>query len=333
MTTTRHAPLSPSSAGDAERRPLSVLVALDGSDPSRIGRDLVADLAWPASTTIHLLTAYHVPVDWTGGFGATMSWVGDFEDQIRDELAAQLREMAEPLIERGLTVRQHVVRGRAASAIVEAAEELGVELVVIGSRGHSPLRSMLLGSVATEVATDAHCAVLVARAPAISHLLVATDGSDTARSIPDQLAAWGLFDGMPVEVVSVLVSDPAAFELFTGLSTLGDERISRMRRELEEKQLADLEQATGALAASGLIPTPRAASGDPTREIISAAEASDADLIVTGSRGLHGLERILLGSVARNVLMHADCSVLVVRPAQAATAFTPDSPAARSEDR
>ena len=303
-----------------------MLVALDGSEPSLIGRDLVADLPWPESTTIHLVTAYHVPVDWTGGFGATMSWVGDFEDQVRDELRDRLREMAEPLAALGLTVRRHVVRGRAASAIVEAAEDLGVDLVVLGSRGHSPLRSMLLGSVATEVAADAHCAVLVARESSVSHLLVATDGSDTARGIPGLLTTWGIFERMPADVVSVLVPDPAALGLFTGLYTLGDERMSRMHRELEERQRAVLEQATGDLAAAGLAPTPRAATGDPTREILSAAEACAADLIVTGSRGLHGLERILIGSVARNVLMHARCSVLVMRPARAAAASTPESP-------
>jgi nucleotide-binding universal stress UspA family protein len=55
--------------------------------------------------------------------------------------------------------------------------------------------------------------------------------------------------------------------------------------------------------------------GDPAAEIIAGAEASGADLIVLGSRGLTGLTRLLLGSVARNVLSGSTASVLVVRDA------------------
>jgi hypothetical protein len=53
-------------------------------------------------------------------------------------------------------------------------------------------------------------------------------------------------------------------------------------------------------------------AGDAAHEIIDAARRRGADLIVTGTRGLHGLERVILGSVARNVLFHAPCSVMVL---------------------
>ena len=55
------------------------------------------------------------------------------------------------------------------------------------------------------------------------------------------------------------------------------------------------------------------AVGDPAHEIIRAAEDLRCNLIVMGSRGLTGLDRIRLGSVARNVLQHASASVLIVR--------------------
>ena len=54
----------------------------------------------------------------------------------------------------------------------------------------------------------------------------------------------------------------------------------------------------------------------PRQSIIAAAEANKADLVVTGSRCLHGLDRWLLGSVARNVLLHATASVLILRRRQ-----------------
>jgi nucleotide-binding universal stress UspA family protein len=57
----------------------------------------------------------------------------------------------------------------------------------------------------------------------------------------------------------------------------------------------------------------RLASGDPTAEILRAAQESQCDLIVMGTHGRTGLERLLLGSVAEKVLRDAACSVLVVK--------------------
>jgi universal stress protein A len=67
--------------------------------------------------------------------------------------------------------------------------------------------------------------------------------------------------------------------------------------------------------------------GDAATEILAAASASNADLIVMGSRGRTGLTRLVLGSVARNVLQHAACSVLVVREGPSETVPGPDSAA------
>lgn len=53
--------------------------------------------------------------------------------------------------------------------------------------------------------------------------------------------------------------------------------------------------------------------GNPAAEILSTAEARGADLIVVGRRGLHTMERFLMGSVADRVVQHATCDVLVVK--------------------
>lgn len=55
-------------------------------------------------------------------------------------------------------------------------------------------------------------------------------------------------------------------------------------------------------------------SGDPAEEIIRLAKIHQADLIVLGSRGLRGMQRIVLGSVSSQVFADAPCSVLVVKP-------------------
>jgi nucleotide-binding universal stress UspA family protein len=292
---------------------MKILVGVDGSACSVVALDLVSSLRWPTGTQITLLAAYEVPMDWTGGVASTMDWVGDVEDATREALEEQLEGLAPRLAERGYEVERLVVRGRAASAIVDVARERRVDLVVTGSRGRGPLRSMLLGSVAAEVAADAPCPVLVARRPSVTRLVVATDGSRIARSIPERLAAWGVFSGLPAEVVAVSIPDGPVFETAVSLYTLGDERLTAQRQELREQYRRDADTLASALGEVGLPATTHLRAGDPAHEIIAVAEEREADLIVTGTRGLGGIDRLLLGSVARNVLTHARCSVLVLR--------------------
>lgn len=292
---------------------MKILVCVDGSACSTVALDLVASLSWPRGTEFTLLAAYEVPVDWTGGVGTTMSWVGDVEDATRDGLDEQLAGLAPKLEDCGYPVTRLVVRGRPATAIVEVAREREIDLVVTGSRGRGPLRSMLLGSVASEVAGEAPCPVLVARRPSVSRLVVATDGSRAARAIPERLAALGVFAGLPADVVAVSIPDGPIFETAVSLYTLGDERLTKQRREMRAMYERDADAMASQLGEIGLQATPHLRAGDPAHEIIAVAEDREADLIVTGTRGLGGIDRLLLGSVARNVLTHARCSVLVVR--------------------
>lgn len=292
---------------------MKAILALDGSAPSLVARDLVVGLPWSADATIHLLAAYQVPVDWTGAVGSTMDWVGDIQDAIRDRLDEQLRAHAAALVDAGLKVEQHVIRGRAADAINDLAAEIGADLIVTGSRGRGQLASMLLGSVATEVATHAPCPVLVVRRATASRLLVATDGSESANAIPERLGAWGIFRGSEANAVAVSVPDDPAFELMVGLYTLGDERVGALRAESAAKAQTDGDSMAERLTSIGIPATADVRNGDPAHEILAAAEDHGSDLIVTGSRGLGAVERLVLGSVARNVAIHARCSVLIVR--------------------
>ena len=57
----------------------------------------------------------------------------------------------------------------------------------------------------------------------------------------------------------------------------------------------------------------RVSSGDTPQQIVEAAEAADAELIVLGSRGMSELKSLVLGGVANKVVQHATCPVLLVR--------------------
>jgi nucleotide-binding universal stress UspA family protein len=108
------------------------------------------------------------------------------------------------------------------------------------------------------------------------------------------------------------VSSPA-FELMVTLYTLGSEPVERQREALVAEARANAEAMARRLTEIGIPTAAEVRSGDPAAEIVKAAAELQADLIVTGSRCLHGVDRLLLGSVARNVLQHAHASVLIVR--------------------
>lgn len=296
---------------------MKILLALDGSDGSVVARDLVAGLPLSPSSEVHLVSAYQVPTDWAPALGSGMAWIDDAETALRDSLHETLRSLAAPLVARRLSIVEHVVRGRAATVIGDTAATVGADLIVTGSRGRGPLASALLGSVASEVAMHAPCPVLVARTARVSRLLVATDGSAGASRIPDRLVAWDLFRDVPADVVAVSISDSPTFELVIGLYTLGDERLASKRQDLHARYRADAETMASRLTEIGIPATAHVRTGDPAREILDAARERGADLVITGSRGLGTLDRMLLGSVARNVLTHFHGSVLVMRDPEA----------------
>jgi len=91
-----------------------------------------------------------------------------------------------------------------------------------------------------------------------------------------------------------------------------------MRIQAEDErhqQLATaVDDAVATLRRAGSIADGEVREGDPSDQLMRASKARGADLIVVGTRGLRGLGRLLLGSVARNVLLHTSASVLIVRP-------------------
>ena len=82
-------------------------------------------------------------------------------------------------------------------------------------------------------------------------------------------------------------------------------------RENEAKRIA--ESAAATLRAAGLQAEAHAGSGDPRFVLVDTAAHEKADLVVVGTHGRTGMQRLMLGSVATYVISHAPCSVLVVR--------------------
>jgi nucleotide-binding universal stress UspA family protein len=178
--------------------------------------------------------------------------------------------------------------------------------------------SMLLGSVSSEVVDHAPCPVLVARDERLGPVVFADDGSPSARFAEAVLTRWPLFAGLPITVVTVAQD---GFPYVAALAPMAYPGvIDQYAETIEEQERLAREESTaaaGRLRAAGFQATDFLRDGDPAHEIVAVARERGAGLIVIGSRGQTGLRRLILGSVARNVLLHAPCSVLVVRESYA----------------
>jgi nucleotide-binding universal stress UspA family protein len=293
---------------------MRIVLALDGSPSSIQARDLVAALPWPDDTTITLVTAFDVPVSWFMEVPAPSDWLTDAENGLRRQAGDALAELAGPLEGHGWTIEQRVAEGRAATEILATADDLGADLIVVGSRGRGPIGTMLLGSVSAEIASGSRRSVLVARGSEATRLLVATDGSSCSAGLPQALGDFGVFAGREAVALSVAPVDSPGFAMLVNLYTLGSEQTAATRDELLASHRGFAEDTARQLTDLGIRATAEARTGDAAHEIIAAAREHHADLIVTGSRCLEGVDRWFLGSVARNVLVHAEASVLVVRP-------------------
>jgi nucleotide-binding universal stress UspA family protein len=290
---------------------MRVLLALDGSATADAARQAVAALKWPSGSVVHVLGVIDLdlPPGTLSGAPASGTRAGDSRaiERVIESASASLHRD-------DLASDATVVYGRPASVIVERARELRADVVVVGSRGRGPFASLLLGSVSAEVVDHAPCPVLVVRAPLDGPALVAVDGSPSADAAVTYLVANRMFNDRPIEIVSVTrpPGSETAWDV-AGLSVGALEALDE-RRKLERGELeGTAARAATRLRAAGYRTRWSLAEGHAPKQIIETAAGLGCSLIVMGSRGMTGLKRILIGSVARAVLLHTTASVLIVR--------------------
>ena len=297
---------------------MRILLATDGSPAADQARDLVAALPWREGGRVRIVSVAPTRTDLLGGPWAVniLPDADQLEDEVlrvhRDALEAAEREISSARSD--VVIEPVLIRGRAASAIVDEARAMPADLIVVGHRGHGRWESMLLGSVSSEVVDHAPCPVLVARDERLGPVVFADDGSPSARTAEAVLTSWPLFTGLPVTVLTVAEE---GFQYAAALAPLlyseAMAQYADSTQQLERIAREENEAAAGRLREAGFQATGIIRDGDPAHEIVAVAREREAGLIVVGTRGQTGLRRLILGSVARNVLLHAPCSVLVVR--------------------
>lgn len=301
---------------------MRVLIAYDGSPNATEAVALAESISWPNDSRIRVVTVIEPSVmAISGPLDRGASYTPELDEVITASANSMMREAVDRLGSSRRSVDGKVLRGRAASAIVDDARDFDADLVIIGSRGHGAIASLLLGSVSSEVVDHAPCPVLVARRATLTKLVLATDESTAARVAEDILVRWPIFAGTPIRVVSVAeVIHPWT----TGIApTMYKEAMDAYAADLREAKMEHERIAGDAavrLRERGRSVEAETRTGDAAVEIVTVAAEQGADLIVLGSRGRTGLSRLLLGSVARNVVSGSTASVLIVRDGTESTA-------------
>jgi nucleotide-binding universal stress UspA family protein len=200
-------------------------------------------------------------------------------------------------------------------AIIEEAEKLKADVIVMGRRGKTGLKKVLMGSVTASVIAKGRSNVLVVPKEAridCKRIMAATDGS-----INGNLAVFRAIDiakrcKSALYIVSVIPSQSSGFDPDTGYSQRQIEKISD---EMVQAIKKSIEQAKKAAGEEGVETESLIHTGIPHQVLVSAAREKDVDLLVIGSPGRSGVERLITGSVAAKVVGKAGCSVLTVKKA------------------
>lgn len=256
------------------------------------------------------LDVFHVVTLHAADPGELKESLEGYLKKLEDEVFVDLSERSDIIKRRGVSVEVSVERSVSASeAIVDKAGEIEADLIVMGTHGRTGVGKLLMGSVAEQVAQHAPCAVMTVGKDAVvaesergfDPILVPVDFADYSEKaivVADRLAGS---DGKLI--LQHVVSTPIHPSFYAG----GITRMFELDPELPDRireQLKSLYDGPGEDVVS---------EGAAAEEILAAADSHKVQMIVMGTRGLSGLDHVLLGSVTERVIRKAKVPVLAVK--------------------
>lgn len=230
--------------------------------------------------------------------------------RLREEASQRLRNLiADPDLNMGLSAEPRLEDGRAHAAIPDCANRIACDIVLLGARGESLFKRMLMGSTATALLHRSPAPVLVVKRPAreaYKRVLVAVDfSSGSTAAIRTAVAIAPQTDIVLLHVFEI------PFEGKMRYAGVKEDIIRHYEAEARERslrQLHDLAEEVGLPRANY---TAVVQHGEPALMIMEQAEHYSCDLIAMGKHGAGFTEELLLGSVTRHVLDEAEMDVLV----------------------
>jgi nucleotide-binding universal stress UspA family protein len=279
---------------------MKALVGYDGSETAQRALELAVQLAG-SSGDVGVVHVVAPPAE-----------AGSDED-VQEEALAEARKLVG---EQGKAATMLRRQGDPARELIDAAGEIGADLVVVGSRGRGRLSSAVLGSVSAVVAAAAASPVLVV--PPEGRLagrcvIAAVDGSDAAAKAAR--VAAGLSKRLDVPF---LLAHAFLVRLVPGTAAVpyARDELARVDRERAEELLAQAAEELGVAEEATRLVT----GSSESEAVLALAEEEEAWMVAVGSRGRGPVKSAMLGSFSATLAAQAPCPVLVV-PAGAGQAF------------
>ncbi len=292
---------------------MKVLLATDGSDNSAGAAKFLSNFRFSSDDEI---TVLHVISDIP--FKEDAEAYLDNLQNIKEEIASSiLDDTVSSLGISGARISTAIMDGYPSKQIINAASVSGADLIVMGARGLKGIKPLLIGSVTRSTAINSPKPVLVIKPPQTDRkdrlkILYATDGSEYANLTAELLSSMPFPPHSELTVLYVLMT--AHMDIPERFHIEIDDRIKAIVAEMREVEFVKAEtiikNARKILEKSFTNISEITRIGDPSEEILGAANEMNADIIALGSSGMSGIKG-MLGSISRSVLGHSDCSVLI----------------------
>jgi nucleotide-binding universal stress UspA family protein len=299
----------------------SLLVPLDGSGFSEHSLPLAGKVARLTGASLHLAHV-HTPYEpdqllFTTPFQFEHASVDEYDGRHRDQEERYIAGLADRLSLEGTSVDVKMLDGtEVVDELIEYAEAVNTDMIVMTSHGRSGLRRLWLGSVADDLIQRAARPVIVVHpgeepTTRVRHILVPLDGSALAESVLGPASELARATGARMTIAQVVPRD--ALGEASAVSGAGwvDASVAEATRYLED--------TAKTLREEGLTVATHVTGGvSPVLAINQMVDELDADFIAMATHGYGGLTRTVLGSVAEHLLRSASVPILVMRPPIAA---------------
>ncbi len=303
-----------------------LLVPLDGSDRSERSLPYALAIAAPdAAVVLFRVVPEAEPIrGLMGNVEQTAEEVTERYRRIaRQDLATAAAQLRHEPSASGLTVTEEVGTGLPVPSILAAAQAQGADTIVMASHGRGAAGRLAFGSVTDEVARASTVPVVVIRpdedeegvAPSgpapLARVIVPLDGSDHARGALPVATELARRLNLPVRLVMAidtpsLASGGLGMGAGVGVGLEGDDLFA----QVQEEATAVLDEAGRDAAAAGVAVETATLIGSAGDAIIG--DARSTDLVVLTSHGRSGISRLLMGSVAEQLVRGARGPVLLV---------------------
>ena len=263
-------------------------------------------IARATGATAWLVHAYTLPAFPSELGTMDGSWIDEYVDALRERLAQQAKRTGLTSLPGFGPSQLMPAMGPSYGEIVELARQFKADLIVLGAAEGGAMRRMILGSTADGVIRHASCPVFVVRSAATfppARVEIPVDLSP--------ISANALFQGM--DFLNRLGAGPDGTEVLFVLNPM--EIAGSLHFSPEQVERFALSELHSFLKANDVSPAlARVRTGYPWEEILATAADRKVDLMILGTHGRRGFERLLLGSVAIGVMHRAACNLLVVPP-------------------